>query len=565
MTPEQLDHLIDDYLDGSLTPEQRDTFERDLLADPAKLDMLIAAASVHRLLQDRYAAESQDGLHDLIDTAGVETSEPEGPSVMDLVVDQALAMRRQHEIEDEANKQLAAQQAEDARNRRFELRRLAEPEPVKRVVVIPRIAVVGAVAAVLLIAVGLIYRPARPAPPRSVVEQSAEEQTVIEIPTVALLLDAYQPRWGQAAPKTGERMLPGKYELMSGAVQIAFDRGATVLIEGPAQFELVDDNTGRLSLGNLSAQIPESAHGFTIDLPRGKLTDLGTAFGVHIDESGETETVVFTGIIEARAIARNGMYSPPLRLNQGDGARLAQRAATFEAQPIDPRQFARDLRGVSHDVRVIGEAKLLDAPPVTVEVDQLEDYTTAVVFLEREGVHLTRQLACGITEPGDYNTAALQHASAVLAPQAVDSYLLHSDTELGKFRGPPDTPEYTLEFTIIFPRPVVAVLTHTDQMVASDTLLGAPRTRYDDYAGRSLVERGIPVPSASEFVSLSEDRRTLRVRMHASNADQLRVLIEADDLDSSFGAWLGDTPGQAPFLLDGSEIPVIARCCHASS
>ena len=203
------------------------------------------------------------------------------------------------------------------------------------------------------------------------------------------------------------------------------------------------------------------------------------------------------------------------------------RGAAFESQPIDPRLFARELRDVSHNVRVAGEAKLLDTPPVTVEVDQLEDHTTAFVFREREGVRLTSRLSCGITEPGHYTAAALRRASATLAPQAVDSFLIHSDTEFGKYGGPMGTPSYILEMTIVFPQPVVAVLTHTDQMVASDALLGSPATRYDAYAGRSLVERSSTGESVAELW-LSEDRRTLRVTMHASNVDQLRVLTESD-------------------------------------
>ncbi|MCO6047115.1 FecR domain-containing protein [Aeoliella sp. ICT_H6.2] len=74
-----------------------------------------------------------------------------------------------------------------------------------------------------------------------------------------------------------------------------FDCGVDVLLMGPAELSVVSPMRAELSKGTLTARVAESAHGFRIDTPNSKVTDLGTEFGVSVDDSGVTDTVVFSG------------------------------------------------------------------------------------------------------------------------------------------------------------------------------------------------------------------------------------------------------------------------------
>ena len=48
-------------------------------------------------------------------------------------------------------------------------------------------------------------------------------------------------------------------------------------------------------LGKLRANVPKVAQGFSIDTPKGKVVDLGTEFGLNVEEDGVTEIYVYVG------------------------------------------------------------------------------------------------------------------------------------------------------------------------------------------------------------------------------------------------------------------------------
>ena len=57
--------------------------------------------------------------------------------------------------------------------------------------------------------------------------------------------------------------------LKSGAILIEFFSGATVVLEGPADFEIISKKKGHLSNGKLNAHVPPQARGFTIKTSAG--------------------------------------------------------------------------------------------------------------------------------------------------------------------------------------------------------------------------------------------------------------------------------------------------------
>jgi hypothetical protein len=126
-------------------------------------------------------------------------------------------------------------------------------------------------------------------------------------------------------PATGANVSLGRtYSLASGFLEITYDRGAKVILEGPAIYRVESASGGFLSFGKLTARVaaraPLSALPFplfTVRTPTAVVTDLGTEFGVEVEKSGATKSRVFLGKVEVRpAGGRPGVGPVVLTANQ---------------------------------------------------------------------------------------------------------------------------------------------------------------------------------------------------------------------------------------------------------
>ena len=142
--------------------------------------------------------------------------------------------------------------------------------------------------------------------------------------------------------------------LSRGLVELCFDSGATVLLEGPAVFKLDSDRRGHLEQGRLTATLQDTPSAtadprFSVTTPTAIIHDRGTSFGVAVDATGETEVSVFSGLVDLLphlATEPSGPPPRPLRLVAGEAARVASRqpptrqpatvtyARTLPGQPV---------------------------------------------------------------------------------------------------------------------------------------------------------------------------------------------------------------------------------------
>jgi hypothetical protein len=131
--------------------------------------------------------------------------------------------------------------------------------------------------------------------------------------SVAVLTHSADAVWAEGSParQRGESLTPGWLRLKSGAVQIEFSRGARVVLEGPAELQLTNDNEAYLRSGKLRAQVPEPAHGFTVRTQDFAIVDYGTEFGCSL--SGTPELHVFNGLV---GLQEAGTNERKLRQNQ---------------------------------------------------------------------------------------------------------------------------------------------------------------------------------------------------------------------------------------------------------
>lgn len=170
--------------------------------------------------------------------------------------------------------------------------------------------------------------------------------------TVAVLLHAPGAEWDETGrpPRASGPLPPGLLRLKSGLAHIEFYCGATVILEGPAEFHLRSRTEGFCASGKLRATVPPTAHGFTIGSPKLHLVDRGTEFGLAVGTDGQTEVHVFQGQVDLHD-PNDGTQAPPhTALTTGQSVRLDKPG---EIRPITPTpaafQTAQDLTRRSED------------------------------------------------------------------------------------------------------------------------------------------------------------------------------------------------------------------------
>ena len=116
---------------------------------------------------------------------------------------------------------------------------------------------------------------------------------------VAMLNNAVDAQWNSpsGAPRLGAPLEPGWLRLKSGLAQVVFYSGARVVIEGPAEFQIISPSEGSCRFGRLTAEVPPQARGFRIITPQLAATDLGTVFGLDVKKDA-TELHVFEGRVD---------------------------------------------------------------------------------------------------------------------------------------------------------------------------------------------------------------------------------------------------------------------------
>ncbi|MEM1294961.1 MAG: LamG-like jellyroll fold domain-containing protein [Verrucomicrobiota bacterium] len=133
--------------------------------------------------------------------------------------------------------------------------------------------------------------------------------------------------------EAGAVISPGTLKLSDGLAQIEFYSGARLIVEGPAELELISANSTICRSGKLRAFIPPQARGFTVLSPQFELVDLGTEFGVEIGEKGEAKVLVFDGEVELYPPDGKRAQDQLQRLLGGSGLAWDSAGETAEIEP----------------------------------------------------------------------------------------------------------------------------------------------------------------------------------------------------------------------------------------
>ena len=143
--------------------------------------------------------------------------------------------------------------------------------------------------------------------------------------------------------------------IRSGFLEITYDSGAKVLLQGPVTYEVESANGGHLAVGKLTAKLERSTNkasgesasipSFAVRTPSAVVTDLGTEFGVEVDKHGATHSYVFRGLVEVQTIGHRGKLGESVRLGENGAAtvkRVSEGAVlTVGRDRVNPKNFVR--------------------------------------------------------------------------------------------------------------------------------------------------------------------------------------------------------------------------------
>ncbi|GAA5508162.1 LamG-like jellyroll fold domain-containing protein [Novipirellula caenicola] len=284
MDRDRLVKLLGLYFDEGLTEETKQELERMLLASPQARELFWQKAKMHSMLRQQ-GQESWGSEQGSANPSSQKQSPPADTSdVFSGAVDRdhhpTLVSLREHPNAEE--------------------RGVISKNTLTRVVTL-------LLAASVLIAVGLQFYSSQ----RSQI-QVAEQQATGDVPRyrqrnvseteqwVALLRKAVDVHWidADSAPNLGEPMPPRRIQFESGLIEIQTTSGALMVLEGPADLEIISDMEVRCRQGRFRVDVPPPAEGFLVHAPFVKVVDRGTAFAMNINPNEETEVHVIDGLVE---------------------------------------------------------------------------------------------------------------------------------------------------------------------------------------------------------------------------------------------------------------------------
>ncbi len=177
------------------------------------------------------------------------------------------------------------------------------------------------------------------------------------------------------------------YALASGLMEITYDAGVKVILQGPCTYQVESRTGGYLSQGRLTAKVEgrgERGEGrerkslqinnqqsqiinlplpsafrplpsplsplpsplFSVRTPTVRIADLGTEFGVEVDPSGVSTAQVYQGKVELLPVGADANRGKAIRLEKNESARVEvgkDRIARVVRQPAQPSRFVRQM------------------------------------------------------------------------------------------------------------------------------------------------------------------------------------------------------------------------------
>jgi hypothetical protein len=153
---------------------------------------------------------------------------------------------------------------------------------------------------------------------------------------VAMLNRTADAQWSQGGeiPRLNAPLEPGRLRLEAGLAQIIFYSGARIVVEGPAELQLISQNEAFFHHGRIAVEIPAQARGFLVKTPHITLTDPGISIGLDVKDQ-QTGLHVFKGNVKWTTAAKPAEQN----LREGAGALIESDRALISVA-ASPSTFA---------------------------------------------------------------------------------------------------------------------------------------------------------------------------------------------------------------------------------
>ena len=169
--------------------------------------------------------------------------------------------------------------------------------------------------------------------------------------SAATLVASVDARWEQGEHAKGDGFAIGETSrLISGFAELHFKSGATVIVEGPARFRIRSQSLTELFAGKLAARVTPEGHGFTVQTASARVVDLGTEFGVSVNDDGSTHVDVFEGHVEATPQSAGADAAPGKILAVGDSARVSSTAVIADSVGALPQHYVRSMQTTASEL-----------------------------------------------------------------------------------------------------------------------------------------------------------------------------------------------------------------------
>jgi len=194
----------------------------------------------------------------------------------------------------------------------------------------------------------------------------------------------------------GTALKAGVWVWQGGLVELVTRDGTVLLVEAPANLEIINALYARLHAGKLVVRMPKGQSGFVVETPEVKVFDLGTEFGVSVSPGAGSHVQVFNGKVRtetANATLRKELHA-------GETVR-ADEAGGLVVAAYDEKMFIRRFPPVPNPERPSGflysrsevEAVRVAVAEQPVKVDgDLSEWDRRVAF----------KSACAAQYAGDY-------------------------------------------------------------------------------------------------------------------------------------------------------------------
>ncbi|MDD7986870.1 FecR domain-containing protein [Lentisphaera marina] len=153
----------------------------------------------------------------------------------------------------------------------------------------------------------------------SIKNQPIKNEPIAEVQDLQFLARVNSSELGKF--ESGQWLQKGKY-FFDEKLALTLDSGVELNVEAASEIDLIGSNKVRLHKGQVQAYVPQVAVGFVLQVPGGKVVDLGTEFLVSVNQNGLADVEVKAGEVELRS-SQSDQEMIKLRENQSAALTMA--------------------------------------------------------------------------------------------------------------------------------------------------------------------------------------------------------------------------------------------------